>query len=95
MSTGWGFSCAYTGCSSLSKLGIGCGSKRVSGIAQRSISRSNTDSAPKKKEAISTKPSTRPVQVWSQVMAWRKWEKCGDAVWEEIGENIVDAPSGQ
>jgi hypothetical protein len=46
--------CLRTGASSVSNDGIGCGSKRVSGIAQRSISPSNTDSAPKKKATIRT-----------------------------------------
>lgn len=45
---------AKIGASIVSKDGIGCGAKRVSGIAQRSISRSNTDSEPKKKTTIST-----------------------------------------
>jgi hypothetical protein len=42
------------GLSRRSNDGITCGSKRVSGMAQRSIARSNTDSAPKKKTTIST-----------------------------------------
>ncbi|CKR90172.1 Uncharacterised protein [Mycobacterium tuberculosis] len=58
-----GFMSWKTGSSILSNDGMGCGSKRVEGIAQRSISRSNTDSEPKKKTAISTKPSTRPNHV--------------------------------
>src|SRR5688500_12039947 len=62
-----------------SKDGIGCGSKRVSGIDQRSISRSNTDSEPKKKHIISTWPSTRPNQVCSQVIERRKLETIGSS----------------
>ncbi|MFT3963284.1 MAG: hypothetical protein QM701_17910 [Propionivibrio sp.] len=45
---------AKAGSSTAAKDGMGCGAKRVSGSAQRSISRSNTDSAPKKKQLIST-----------------------------------------
>ena len=41
------------------------------GCAQRSISRSNTDNAPKKNTTMSTKPSTRPNQVCSHVMDCR------------------------
>src|SRR6187402_232536 len=47
--------------------GMGCASMRVSGSDQRSISRSNTDSDPKKNATMSTKPSVSPNQVWSQV----------------------------
>src|SRR5690606_29589570 len=60
------------GRSSESYDGIGCGSKRVSGMAQRSISRSNTDSDPKKNTTNNTKPSTRPNHVCTQVIAKRK-----------------------
>src|SRR6185503_1951280 len=52
--------------------GIGCGSMRVSGSDQRSISRSKTDSEPKKNATMSTKPSVRPNQVWSHVNDNRK-----------------------
>ena len=45
---------------------------RLRATAQRSISRSNTDSEPKKNATISTKPSTRPNQVCSQVIDSRK-----------------------
>jgi hypothetical protein len=48
-----------------------CGSKRVAGVAQRSISRSKTDNEPKKNATMSTKPNTSPNQVWSHAIDCR------------------------
>src|SRR5262245_61806049 len=50
----------------------GAGASRVSGIIQRSISRSKTDSVPIQKIANNTAPSTTPIQVWIVVIAWRR-----------------------
>src|SRR5256885_13256369 len=63
-SRAWALGCmdSKTGLRIWSYEGMGVGSKREAGMAQRSISRSNTDSAPKKKAAMSTKPSTSPNQ---------------------------------
>jgi hypothetical protein len=54
---------AIIGAITLSKDGSGWAAPRLSGTLQRSNSRSKTDSEPKKKHDISTKPSTRPSQV--------------------------------
>jgi hypothetical protein len=60
-----GFISSNTGRSTLSKDGMGCGAKREAGMAQRSISRSNTDSDPKEtrhqhKSEGQTKPCVQP-----------------------------------
>ena len=75
----------------VSKDGIGCGAKRDDGIAQRSISRSNTDSEPKKNTTISTKPSTRPNQVCSQAIESRKFWNTGRSLCQASSARWISA----
>jgi hypothetical protein len=93
MLCGVGFMSWKTGSSILSKDGMGCGAKRDSGIAQRSISRSNTDSEPKKKTTISTKPSTRPNQVCSHAMERRKFWNTEDDLLGLAGQSSARCTS--